>query len=38
MEGRWRAALEAAVAEPARPRVATDGADVAVAQIMEMLG
>jgi L-arabinokinase len=38
MEGRWRAALEAAVAEPARPRVATDGADVAVAQSMEMLG
>ncbi len=35
--GRWRAALEAAISQPARPRVRTNGADVAVAQILQHL-
>lgn len=36
--GRWRAALEAAVSQPAPPRVRTDGADVVVARILQQLG
>ena len=36
--GRWRAALESAMAQRSRPRVRTDGADVAVAQILQHLG
>lgn len=35
--GHWRAALEAAMTQPARPRARTDGADVAVAQILQHL-
>jgi hypothetical protein len=35
--GRWRAALEAVMSQPKRPAVRTDGADVAVARIIEML-
>ena len=36
--GRWRAALERALAQPAPPPAATSGAGVAVARIIEMLG
>lgn len=36
--GRWRAPLEAALAQAAPPRVRTDGAEVAVARILEYLG
>lgn len=36
--GRWRAALDDALAQPARARVPTNGADVAVARIVEMIG
>ena len=36
--GRWRAPLEAALAQPAPARVRTDGAEVAVARILEHLG
>jgi hypothetical protein len=36
--GRWREALDDAVSQPQPPRVATDGADVAVARIVEMAG
>jgi len=36
--GRWRAPLEAACSQPKPPRVPTDGADVAVARIVEMAG
>lgn len=36
--GRWRTALEEAVSQPQPGAVRTDGADVAVAKIMEMLG
>ncbi len=35
--GRWRAALDAALSQPTPPRVRTDGADIAVARIMEHL-
>jgi hypothetical protein len=35
--GHWRAALDSVMAQPARPAVATNGADVAVARIMEHL-
>ena len=38
LAGRWRTALEEVMSQPARPRAATDGADVAVTRIMEMLG
>ncbi|HEX6324643.1 MAG TPA: hypothetical protein VFZ36_13025 [Vicinamibacterales bacterium] len=36
--GRWLAALEDARSQPKPPRVPTDGADVAVARIVEMAG
>ena len=36
--GRWRAPLEAVIAQPAPPPVRTDGAEIAVMRIMEMLG
>ena len=36
--GRWRASLEDARSQPQPPRVPTDGADVAVARIVEMAG
>ncbi|MDQ3069404.1 MAG: hypothetical protein M3R55_06710 [Acidobacteriota bacterium] len=35
--GRWRAALDGAMAQPAQARARTDGADVAVARILELL-
>lgn len=35
--GRWRTALERLMRQPARPPVRTDGADVAVAKIVELL-
>jgi L-arabinokinase len=35
--GRWRAALDAAMAQPAPARVRTDGAEVAVARILQHL-
>ncbi len=35
--GRWRAALDAAMAQPSRSRVRTDGADVVVARILQQL-
>ncbi len=39
LEGRWRQALDAALAQPASsPRPATDGAQVAVTTILQMLG
>ena len=35
--GRWRIALERVLAQPPRPRARTDGAEIAVARIVEML-
>lgn len=37
-EGRWRAALDAVISQPARPLADSNGADVAVARIMEAVG
>jgi hypothetical protein len=37
-EGRWRGALESAMSQPSPPRVPTDGADVVVARILQLLG
>ncbi len=36
--GRWRHALDTALPQPAPPRARTDGAEIAVARIMEMAG
>ena len=36
--GRWRHALDTALSQPAPPRARTDGAEIAVARIMEMAG